>query len=78
VNIATQKSALNTWICVIVRRAAVTFAGAAGLDASGTGTVAPTIVDSCAAMIAASKPRENLLIMRRRPRNSQRAPGSQR
>jgi hypothetical protein len=42
VNIAAQKSALNTWICVIVRRAAESMAGdAVRFDASGAETVAP-------------------------------------
>jgi hypothetical protein len=50
VNIAAQKSALNTWICVIVRRTGESaLAGAAKLDASGAETVA-AMSDSCAAM----------------------------
>ena len=52
VNIAAQKSALNTWICVIVRRAAVASAGALKFDAPGAGTVASR-VDPCAAMMSA-------------------------
>jgi hypothetical protein len=55
VNIAAQKSALNTWICVIVRRAAESMpGGAVRFDASGAETVAP-IADWCAAMGAARK-----------------------
>jgi hypothetical protein len=50
VNIAAQKSALNTWICVIVRRTGESaLAGAARFDAGGAETVAARS-DSCAAM----------------------------
>jgi hypothetical protein len=50
VNIAAQKSALNTWICVIVRRAAESMlADATKFDAADAETVA-SIADAGAAM----------------------------
>ncbi|HKS58633.1 MAG TPA: hypothetical protein VJS12_25310 [Steroidobacteraceae bacterium] len=51
-NIAIQKSALNTWMFVIVRRAPVASAGAREFDALGAGTVA-SIIDPFAAMMSA-------------------------
>jgi len=78
VNIAAQNSALNTWICVIVRRAAESTPGAADrFDAAGAETVAP-IADSCAAMmVLPGKVNRRIMRWARAPRLSPRCAGDE-